>query len=196
MSTIKTLTQERARFCLICVRRIKLLKEGKWQELQEDGIKDFLPQNFSDFEVFKNFEGAKKEAYKSFEKERKKDENRNRQNEEIYNDFKKKEFVNFDYSKDYSSHAKGLPQMIISNGLISTLAFYKAKEKDRGQIYQDISEILEALNFKPYCEEKKKNSNLGLLDFLLNTDVHILRLATNEVISIANWLKRMTEVEL
>ncbi len=195
MSTIKTLTQERARFCLICVRRIKLLKEGKWQELQEDSIKDFLPQNFAKFEIFRNFEGAKKEAYKAFENERKKKENKDRQNEEIYNDFKK-EFVNFDYSKDYSSHAKGLPQMIISNGLISTLAFYKAKEKDRGQIYQDISEILEALNFKPYCEEKKGNPNLGLLDFLLNTNAHILRLATTEVISIANWLKRMAEVEL
>ncbi|MFN3996106.1 MAG: type III-B CRISPR module-associated protein Cmr5, partial [bacterium] len=98
--------------------------------------------------------------------------------------------------KDYASHAKRLPQLIISNGLIPTLAFYKAKGKDRGQIYQDISEILENLKCKPFCDWKSRNPNKELIEFLLETDAHTLRLATTETLSISDWLKRMAEIEL
>ncbi|MEO0151712.1 MAG: type III-B CRISPR module-associated protein Cmr5 [candidate division WOR-3 bacterium] len=195
MNQIKTLNQKRAKLCLICVERIKLLKEGKWKELSDESVKDFLPSIYDEFEKFKNFDGAKKEAYRLFERELKKEENRNKKEEKVYEDFRIN-FEGFNYTDDYSSHAKRLPPMIVSNGLIPTLAFYKSKGKDRGQIYQDISEILEALEFKPYCEWKSKNQNKGLLEFLLDIDANTLRLVTMEVLSIANWLKRIVEVEL
>ncbi len=195
MSKIKTITQEMANLCLICVERIKLLKEGKWKELNEEDIKDFLPEDFNEFKKFENFDGAKKEAYILFQREIEKEENKGKREEEIYADFKRK-FEGFDYCEDYSSHAKRLPQMIISNGLIPTLAFYKAKRGDRGQIYQDISEILENLKFKPYNDWKSRNPNKELIEFLLETDAHTLRLTTIEILSIANWLKRMAEIEL
>jgi CRISPR-associated protein Cmr5 len=88
--------------------------------------------------------------------------------------------------------------MIISNGLIPTLAFYKSKGDDRGQIYTDICEILEVTGFKPYLDWKNRNSREGslLLEFLLETDFQTLRLATMEVLAIANWLKRIVEVEI
>ena len=103
-----------------------------------------------------------------------------------------------DYLSDYSSHAKRLSQMIVSNGLIPTLAFYKSKGDDRGQIYSDICEILEVTEFKPYNDWKKNNGKEGsfLLEFLLNADFQTLRLATIEAVAIANWLKRIVEVEI
>ena len=103
-----------------------------------------------------------------------------------------------DYASNYSSHAKRLSQMIVSNGLIPTLAFYKSKGDDRGQIYTDICEILEVTGFKPYLDWKNRNSKEGslLLEFLLETDFQTLRLATMEVLAIANWLKRIVEVEI
>ncbi|MEO0224184.1 MAG: type III-B CRISPR module-associated protein Cmr5 [candidate division WOR-3 bacterium] len=103
---------------------------------------------------------------------------------------------NKDYIKDYSSYIKRLPSTIVNNGLIPALAFYKSKGKDRGQIFQDISEILGKLNFKPYLDWKNNNPNKDLLDFLLETDPQTLRLTTSEVLNIATWLKRMAEVEL
>jgi CRISPR-associated protein Cmr5 len=114
---------------------------------------------------------------------------------EIYSNFPF-DFAKYDYTSDYSSHAKKLPQMIISNGLIPTLAFYISKGKDRSQIYADICEILEVINFKPYLDWKNDNEGNFLLEFLLETDSQTLLLATIEVLEIANWLKRIVEVEI
>jgi CRISPR-associated protein Cmr5 len=86
--------------------------------------------------------------------------------------------------------------MVISNGLIPTLAFYKSKGKDRGQIYSDICEMLEVLEFKLYKDFKDKNKGNVLLEFLINNDSNTLRLATMEVLALANWLKRIVEIEL
>jgi CRISPR-associated protein Cmr5 len=90
--------------------------------------------------------------------------------------------------------------MIISNGLIPTLAFYKSKGKDRGQIYSDICEMLEVLEFKLYKDfkDKNKDKNKGnlLLEFLVESDSNTLRLATMEALALANWLKRIVEIEL
>jgi len=212
MNGIKTLEQIRAKLCLACVERIKFLREGKWKELKDEKEKNFLPVSFDDFCKFQNYEGAKKEAFNNFldwlkkKKEEKLAEylkdnilteiekNKNKLNEN-YSNFKN-EFKFFNYTKDYSSHAKRLSQMIISNGLIPALAFYKSKGKDRGQIYQDISEILEVIEFKPFLDWRSKNQNKGLLEFLLDTDAQILRLTTTEVLPIANWLKRIVEIEI
>jgi len=86
--------------------------------------------------------------------------------------------------------------MIISNGLIPTLAFYKSKEEDRGQIYTDICEILEVTGFKPYLDWENNKEGSLLLEFLLETDFPTLRIATIEVFAIANWLKRIVEAEI
>ncbi|MGB9823756.1 MAG: type III-B CRISPR module-associated protein Cmr5 [Candidatus Hydrothermia bacterium] len=100
------------------------------------------------------------------------------------------------FVKNYSSHVKRIPSIIVNNGLIPALAFYKSKGEDRKQIFQDISEILEKLNFKPYLDWKNNNPNKDLLDFLLEADPQKLRLITNEILNIAAWLKRMAEIEL
>jgi len=154
----KTIEQERAFYCLKCVERLKLAKNGDWFDL-------------------KNF--AKPYPLKP-------------DKIDMLWDTKY-----IDYLSDYSSHAKRLPQMIVSNGLIPTLVFYKSKGGARGQIYTDLSEIMEVIGFKPYIEWKNKEGKEGsvLIEFLLTTDFQTLRLATIEALAIANWLKRIVEVE-
>jgi CRISPR-associated protein Cmr5 len=249
----KTLEQERAFYCLKCVERLKLAKDGKWFGLKDFREYKLKPDSIEklwedDWKRMTLFDGVKKEFSRSlvsqFFGEFRKKENRRQEVNEIINlvfenlkrkdpqgkleenevlkeirnyieksgisnlneDIKKKinEFyIKFesrypDYASDYSSHAKRLPQMIVSNGLIPTLAFYKSKGNDRGQIYTDICEILEVTSFKPYLDWKNVNNKEGslLLEFLLETDFQTLRLATMEVLAIANWLKRIVEVEI
>jgi len=231
----KTLEQERAFYCLKCVERLKLAKDGKWFELKD--VKNqfnLKSNNFDDFHKYRFYDGIKLDMFNDFvswfmnernnnqlrnilrslnqdenEAKRKLSEffkegkdlnNQNVKNQisQIYSNFPPN-FSKYDYASDYSSHAKRLSQMIVSNGLIPTLAFYKSKGDDRGQIYTDICEILEVTGFKPYLDWKNKNNNKEgslLLEFLLETDFQTLRLATMEVLAIANWLKRIVEVEI
>jgi len=228
----KTLEQERAFYCLKCIERLKLAKEGKWFDLKGNNIYDLKPANFDEFHKYRFYDGVKKELYGSFvswfmdgsknrqlrniigilnrneEQAKKKlkeffDEGRDLNNQNVKNQISQIysgfhfDFSNYDYLSDYSSHAKRLPQMIISNGLIPTLAFYKSKGKDRGQIYTDICEIMEITGFKSYTNRKNnKKEGSFLLEFLLEADFQTLRLATIEVLAIANWLKRIVEVEI
>jgi CRISPR-associated protein Cmr5 len=84
----------------------------------------------------------------------------------------------------YKSYARDLSSFIISNGLIPTLAFYKKEEKK--PVYDTINEWL----------KKKKLIENDALEELANSDFQILRLATIEVLTIANWLKRIVEAEI
>ncbi len=84
----------------------------------------------------------------------------------------------------FETNAKRLSSLIISNGLIPTLAFYKKEEKK--PVYDVINEWLKEKNYI-------KND---ALEELVNSDSEYLRLATIEVLAIANWLKRIVEVKL
>jgi CRISPR-associated protein Cmr5 len=247
----KTLEQKRAFYCLKCVERLRLAKNGKWFELKNFEEYKLKPDNIEnlwedEWEKMELFDGVKKEFSKSLVSQfwsefKKEDKDKKQEVKEIINlvfeklkrenpgrkiekdevldeirsyiksgksnlseDIKKKinEFYIIfepkypDYLSDYSSHAKRLSQMIISNGLIPTLAFYKSKGDDRGQIYTDICEILEVTGFKPYLDWKNNKEGNLLLEFLLETNFQTLRLATIEVLAIANWLKRIVEVEV
>jgi CRISPR-associated protein Cmr5 len=224
----KTIEQERAFYCLKCVDRLRLAKDGKWFELKNPETQyELKSDSFDKFHKYRFYSGIKWHMFEDFvsffmdgsknkrlteilktiatnEKEGKKKlteffyEGKNLNNpqiSEIYSNFPF-DFAKYDYTSDYSSHAKKLPQMIVSNGLIPTLAFYISKGKDRGQIYADICEILEVINFKPYLDWKNDNEDNFLLEFLLETDSQTLLLTTIEVLAIANWLKRIVEVEI
>ena len=86
----------------------------------------------------------------------------------------------------YKSNAKDLPSFIVSNGLIPALAFYKSKE-DRKPVYNTINEWL-----------KKRGiiQNDALDELTTKKNFKDLRLATVEALAIANWLKRIVEVEI
>jgi len=95
---------------------------------------------------------------------------------------KVKEITN---KKKFKSYARSLPSFIVSNGLIPTLAFYKSKE-ERKPVYEIVNEWL---------KEKGYVSN-DALEYLVKADFQKLRLATIEALAIANWLKRIVEVEI
>jgi len=85
----------------------------------------------------------------------------------------------------YKNYARSLPSFIILNGLIATLAFYKSKD-ERKLVYDTINDWLKNKGFV----------NRDALEELNNVDFQTLRLATIEVLAIANWLKRIVEAEL
>jgi len=247
--SIKTLEQQRAFYCLKCIQRLKLAKEGKFFDLQNPNFQyNLIPDEIDKIREYSYFDGIKKELHKKLVEDlveyilkedilkedilknlpsnlkNSKDQIKDKIKKYLENDNNnldatiKQKLKNFykeyikkpevkqksnlpdDYLSDYSSHAKRFPQMIISNGLIPTLAFYKSKGKDRGQIYSDICEMLEVLEFKLYKDfkDKNKDKNKGnvLLEFLINSDSNTLRLATMEALALANWLKRIVEIEL
>jgi len=87
----------------------------------------------------------------------------------------------------FKTAAKNLPSFIISNGLIPTLAFYKSKSEKK-EVYDIIERWLKEKELIP----KDKDA----LSELVDKNFNILRLATMEVLALANWLKRIVEIEL
>ncbi|AAM25752.1 CRISPR-associated protein Cmr5 [Caldanaerobacter subterraneus subsp. tengcongensis MB4] len=87
----------------------------------------------------------------------------------------------------YKTNARRLPAFIVSNGLIPTLAFYKSKEETK-PVYDTLNKWLQK---RGYISENK-----DALDELVDKDFQILRLATTEILALANWLKRTVEIEI
>jgi CRISPR-associated protein Cmr5 len=87
----------------------------------------------------------------------------------------------------FKTAARNLPSFIVSNGLIPTLAFYKSKAEKK-EVYEIINEWL---------KQRKIIENDALSDLVdKDKDFNTLRLATMEVLALANWLKRIVEIEL
>ena len=92
-----------------------------------------------------------------------------------------------DFSRDkkFKTNGTRLAELIISNGLVPTLAFYKARV-ERKPVYNILNEWL-----------KEQNYVTGdSFEELINADVSKLRLATMEALAFAQWLKRIIEVEI
>jgi len=198
---MKTIEQQRAYFALKCVERIKILVDEKiWFEFENGDFKEINLDELTldDLKKWYLKKGIGEILWDSLKRKMRNDEALEKfvknqlsneqlfQLQEVYkkiaplNDFKT-------LKKDYASHAKKLPQLIVSNGLVPTLAFYKSKGKERMQIYLDLELWL-----------KHKNLIQGnhLLEYILTTDANWLRVITTESLVFAEWLKRMAEVEL
>jgi len=206
---MKTIEQQRAYFALKCVERVKILvEENKWFEFENGDFKKqiFLSSQNIDLSELKKWSqrgGVGEILWNNIDKELKNKFKGNKQILEDWKNFKEnKSFpsqlleeayrqisVSFkkDLKKDYASHAKKLPQLIVSNGLVPTLAFYKSKGKERMQIYLDLELWLKYKNFI---------QGNHLLEYLLTSDANCLRVITVESLAFAEWLKRMAEVEL
>jgi len=210
---MKTIEQQRAYFALKCVERIKLLKIGKWLEFRENEFEEIrISSNELPLEMLKEralkggiikilWDIAKKEIINLLKSEI----NPENRISDTLNKFEKGEeidpailekiktaysqlsFPPVDFTKDYATHAKKLPQLIVSNGLVPTLAFYKSKGKERMQIYLDLELWLKYKNFI---------QGNHLLEYFLTSDANWLRVITVESLAFAEWLKRMAEVEL
>ncbi len=118
-----------------------------------------------------------------------------------------------DFASRYLSYAKKLPSMIIYNGLLTTVAFAKAKakkastkaevkEEKKGE--REKGEKVEALAWKMLLghlekflnEEGIKQENKDLIEFLSELEVQEYRFITKRVLDFSLWLKRIAEGEI
>ncbi len=107
-----------------------------------------------------------------------------------------KEVKGKDFASKYLSYARKLPSMIIYNGLLTTVAFAKAKAKKEKNI--------EALAWKMLLEHLKEflrkeginQDNEDLIEFLSKLEVQEYRLITKRVLDFSLWLKRIAEGEI
>jgi CRISPR-associated protein Cmr5 len=104
------------------------------------------------------------------------------------------EKVNVGIQKKYGSLVRGLPALIQSDGLGQTLAFLKAKDKNKGntehiEAYSNISNWI-SIEF-----DFKYKQGETLLEWLLTQETPMYRRATAEALAYLNWLKRFAEAK-
>ena len=101
-----------------------------------------------------------------------------------------KEVKGKDFESKYSSHARKLPSMIVHNGVMTTLAFMKAKaSSDEGW------KILLS-HVERYMREIENKESDNLLKLFGEMELSEYRLYTQKLLYFAQWLKRMAEGEL
>jgi CRISPR-associated protein Cmr5 len=96
--------------------------------------------------------------------------------------------------KKYGSLVRGLPALIQSDGLGQTLAFLKAKDKNKGntehiEAYSNISNWI-SIEFGITYKQGET-----LLEWLLTQETPMYRRVTAEALAYLNWLKRFAEAK-
>ncbi|ADL41494.1 CRISPR-associated protein, Cmr5 family [Caldicellulosiruptor obsidiansis OB47] len=82
----------------------------------------------------------------------------------------------------FKSDIRRLPAMITNNGLLATLVFFK---KSNENVYNIINGWF-----------SNKLQNIDLIEYLTKENYEDLLFKTSEVLKLANWLKRIVEVEI
>jgi CRISPR-associated protein Cmr5 len=100
------------------------------------------------------------------------------------------ELENDKFKKEYGSLVRGLPAMILSDGLAQTLAFLLAKGKDDRTkphyvAYQHLSSWV--------C--RRLETDKDLLDWVLHKSSADYRRAASESLAYLHWLKRFVEAK-
>jgi CRISPR-associated protein Cmr5 len=112
-----------------------------------------------------------------------------------------------DFASKYLSYARKLPSMIIYNGLLTTVAFAKAKAKKastRAKVEEGEKVNIEGLAWEKLLEHLKEflrreginQDNEDLIEFLSKREVQEYRLITKRVLDFSLWLKRIAEGEI
>lgn len=93
----------------------------------------------------------------------------------------------------YATLAKKLPSMIVHNGLITTIAFLRSKEKNE----EDATKLLLSQLIEYLSKELKTENNYdAVIAKLHNIDLIDYIRISNEMIAFSTWLKRIAEGEL
>ena len=124
------------------------------------------------------------------------------------NKITQKNQINNEYYEDdkYTSYAKKMPTMILTNGLGQTLAFIVSKRqkvKDKNQpgteknpknaydlIYKHLTDYLKSDSTARKQMPKDKED---LLEWVISCDSSDYRYTTQELLAFLNWLKRFAE---
>lgn len=101
-------------------------------------------------------------------------------------------------AKEYRSHCDKIPMMIKTNGLGNMLAFILSKsEKDKAYnlLYEQIGEWLYKNENKHILnlESEPKEDRYALIKAVINAKSPKYKLATIEVLSLFNWLRRFAK---
>lgn len=91
------------------------------------------------------------------------------------------------YEEEYARYVKSVPALILTNGLGSTLAFYKSKGK--GAYEELYNHINEWLNERNLC-------NGDVLEWIMNTNSLKVLQATREVLALLNWMRKFAKAML
>lgn len=94
--------------------------------------------------------------------------------------------------KEYRSHSRKIPQMIISNGLGQTLAFIQAKRKNYNAydfLYRQIQEYFLSNN----TIRIRMNNAEDLLEWVISCNSEEYKYITQETLAFFNWLRRFAE---
>lgn len=94
-----------------------------------------------------------------------------------------------DKNKEYAACVNKLPMYVKTNGLLNTFAFMYSKKDAWKTLFEQICEWLTIQGFI----EKKSNIK-GYMDALVSIEnPNTLIAMTNEVLAIANWLRRFAK---
>lgn len=85
--------------------------------------------------------------------------------------------------EEFAGYTRGLPAMILMNGLGQAAAFYRSKGETHGDLYELISEWLRRPG-QPYHDKK------DLLDGITQGDMHAYRIAQAEALALLDWVKK------
>jgi len=96
------------------------------------------------------------------------------------------------FEDKYLRHARKLPSMILHNGIMTTLAFMKAKaSSDDGWKF-----LLSHLGRYMKEIENRESDDFNLLKLFGEMELSEYRLYTQKLLYFAQWLKRIAEGEL
>jgi CRISPR-associated protein Cmr5 len=102
-----------------------------------------------------------------------------------------KEVKGKEFASKYLAYARKLPSMIIYNGLLTTVAFAKAKAKKEDAWEKLLEHLKEFLR-----REGINQDNEDLIEFLSEREVQEYRFITKRVLDFSLWLKRIAEGEI
>ncbi|MDQ6951765.1 MAG: type III-B CRISPR module-associated protein Cmr5 [Mariprofundales bacterium] len=89
--------------------------------------------------------------------------------------------------KEYKNLAKGAPAMMMSNGLMATLAFFNAKGKEHHQLL--CNDILQWL-----AKELSISEEYGaVMEKMFHSDSATYRCATDETMQLLRWLRQFAD---
>ena len=97
-----------------------------------------------------------------------------------------------DQSRDYRNLVKSAPALVMSNGLMQTLAFLKGKGKDHHEdLLRHLAEWLEKRNLVK--KHVKKDDFENVMESLYQKDSADYQRATEEVLAILRWLRHLAD---
>ena len=95
-------------------------------------------------------------------------------------------------SEDYRNLVKGLPAMIMTNGLMQTLAFLEAKGKDHHKNL--VKHIVEWMNERKIIDQ---GNDFGkVMNRLYGCSSHEYQRITEEVLAFLRWLRQLADAAI